>query len=148
MTGEYIPPAGWSQPDNRGHVTFTLAQPPTMNDKAPEREGFECFFVGLTDRYTRWTYRPTDTPTQQARLAVIDLQRSLAMLDVGLNILKDVTPITQEMFREREQAIAEVVVAKNRMTEMQDVILAALPEDVREQVVRKSRIGAEHLRGR
>lgn len=146
MTGGFIPPAGWTEPDERGHLQFTLAQPPTMGDKAPEREGFECYFVSVTDRYTRWTYRPINDPP--GRAAVLDLQRALAGLDLGLNILRGLSPVTQAMFSANEQAIAHVVNAKNTIADMQDALLASLPDDVREQVMRRSRIGADHLRGR
>lgn len=53
-----LPAAGWSQPDSRGHITYTqlgadfLSRPPTL-------EGYVAYFIarhGL--RYTRWTYRP------------------------------------------------------------------------------------------
>jgi hypothetical protein len=147
MAGKYIPPAGWSEPDSRGNVTFTFVGP-SHHEKHPEREGFECFFVACTPEYTRWTYRPVDTPTQQARLAVIELQRSLAMLDVGLNILRNLTVPTQAVFSTNEQAIAHVVNAKNTIADMQDTLLDSLPAAVREQVVRGSRIGADHLRNR
>jgi len=144
----YIPEAGWSKPDNRGHVTFTLAQPPRMDDKAPEREGFECYFVSCTDRYTRWTYRPIDTPVQQARLAVLELQRFLAGTARELDTLRNLTPASQSMFSQTEQAIAHLVNARNTVADLQDELLDSLPDDVREQVVRGSRIGAEHLRNR
>lgn len=148
MSTGYIPEAGWSKPDNRGHVTFTLAQPPRMDDKAPEREGFECYFVSCTDRYTRWTYRPTDTPAQQARLAVLDIQRVLAGLSRELSTLRALTPVSQSMFSQVEQAIGQLAGASTGLSFLQDELLDSLPDDVREQVVRGSRIGAEHLRNR
>ena len=146
----YMPPAGWTEPDNRGHVQFTLHHTDghTMHEKAPEREGFECYFLACTPAYTRWTYRPTDTPVQQARLAVIDLQRTLANLDIALNYLRNSSPLSQDLFAKNEQTIAHVVNAKNNVADMQAELLARLPDDVREQTVRGSRIGAEHLRSR
>lgn len=148
----YLPPAGWTQPDARGNVQFTKHHPDgrgrRLDDRAPEREGFECFFIATGPDYTRWTYRPIDTPVQQARLVILDLQRSLASLDLGLNVLRNLTPVTQAQFSQNERAIADVVNAKNTIVDMQDSLLADLPADVREQVVRRSRIGADHLRGR
>jgi hypothetical protein len=53
--------AGWTEPDERGQVTFVHLGPLTLDDRAPERAGYEPFFVAVHGAdYTRWTYRPTE----------------------------------------------------------------------------------------
>lgn len=59
-TDEHPRPAeGWSEPDARGHVRFTVHGPSTFI-RAPKREGYESYFVAVHGQnYTSWVYKPT-----------------------------------------------------------------------------------------
>ena len=50
------PPEGWTEPDARGHITYTMYD--RISETAPERVGWEAFFVAVHGaNFTRWTYR-------------------------------------------------------------------------------------------
>jgi hypothetical protein len=76
------------------------------------------------------------------------LQRALAALDIARDILTAGIPAHTAGMGRHESAIGHVVNAKNTIADMQDVLLAGLPEGPREWVVQGSRIGADHLRNR
>lgn len=51
------PPEGWSGPDERGHLKFTMHA--RVFEDAPEREGWRAFFVSVHGaNFTTWTYEP------------------------------------------------------------------------------------------
>lgn len=53
------PAEGWSEPDARGHVTFTMYDRAT--EDAPHRDGFYPFFVAVHgSNFTKWSYLPVD----------------------------------------------------------------------------------------
>ena len=56
------PPEGWSDPDpHTGFIRFTMYD--RLSEPAPEREGWDCFFVAVHGaNFTTWTYRPQEGP--------------------------------------------------------------------------------------
>ena len=58
MNAKNIPAEGWTEPDERGHISYVTHAPAHSTD-APKREGYEPFFIGVHGNdWTRWTYRP------------------------------------------------------------------------------------------
>lgn len=54
------PPEGWSDPDERGHIRFTMYD--RLTQPSPEREGYKAYFVAVHGmNFTRWTYAPEGT---------------------------------------------------------------------------------------
>lgn len=50
------PPSGWSKPNKHDIVHFTLYD--RIDEPAPEREGWECFFVAVHGaNFTTWSYK-------------------------------------------------------------------------------------------
>lgn len=78
--------------------------------------------------------------------AVKQLQRAIAAIDISRDIL--VAGLPAYIATKHYGGIDAVVSAKATMVEMQNEILARLPEKSREWVMQGSRIGADHLRGR
>lgn len=53
------PEAGWTSPDERGFVRFTMHG--RVFESAPTRDGYEAFFVAVHGvNFTTWTYRPVE----------------------------------------------------------------------------------------
>lgn len=52
------PPEGWSGPDTRGIVRFTIHDSRPFGWSPPAREGYELFFVAVHGQnYTTWAYK-------------------------------------------------------------------------------------------
>lgn len=51
------PEEGWSGPDDRGHLRYTMHG--RSDQHAPARTGYDAFFVAVHGaNFTTWTYRP------------------------------------------------------------------------------------------
>lgn len=54
------PPEGWSEPDERGYVKFTMYD--RVDADAPHRDGFYPWWVAVHgSNFTTWTYIPADS---------------------------------------------------------------------------------------
>ena len=57
----FVPAVGWTGPDSRGHMQYTIHGVEPASFKRPELDGFECYLVAVRGLcYTRWMYRPGD----------------------------------------------------------------------------------------
>lgn len=62
-----LPAAGWSGPDDRGHLTYTLHGPSVLV-QPPKRDGYVAYWIGRHgNRYTRWVYKPVTDITDSDR---------------------------------------------------------------------------------
>lgn len=52
------PAEGWSGPDERGYMEYTMHGPSFFVDP-PVLDGFEAYWIGVHgESWTRWVYRP------------------------------------------------------------------------------------------